>query len=69
MTIGTKVNGTYFGVKYSGVVKGFWGWSDNFGRDGDDSIFVQLDTPIVFNGVKREGLSIKSNTGTIFESN
>ena len=25
MTIGTKVNGTYFGVKYSGVVKGFGG--------------------------------------------
>lgn len=57
--IGSKVQGTYFGVAFSGKVKEIWGWNDKWGRDGTDSVFVDLDFPIVVNGVERKGISWK----------
>jgi len=65
MEIVTKVKGTYFGVEFSGVIAEIWCWSDKFGRSGDDSFFVDLDHPIVVNGVGRKTLSVKPATGSI----
>lgn len=65
MNIGTKVTGTYLGVKFSGIISEFWGWSDKCGRDGDDSVFVTLDSPIMVNGVERKIISVKPRTGTL----
>lgn len=63
----TKVTGKYFGVEFSGKVAGFWGWGDQFGRDGEDSTFVELDSPIMVNGVLRKMICFKPQFGTMTE--
>ena len=60
-----KVKGTYFGTQYTGMTVGFWGWSDKCGRDGNDSVFVKLDTPITVNGVERKMISVGCKGTTI----
>lgn len=55
---GDSVVGEYFGVQFAGVVEKVWYW--NHRVDGNDTVFVRLDQPIVVNGESRDALSISS---------
>ena len=67
MTTGTKVKGTYFGSAFAGTVTGAWAWTDKT-FDGDDSVFVELSSPIVVNGVERTLISWKPAKGNTLEA-
>lgn len=55
---GDSVVGEYFGVPFAGVVEKVWYWNHRI--NGNDSVFVRLDQPIVVNGESRDALSISS---------
>jgi hypothetical protein len=67
MQANQKVTGTYFGIKFVGTVQEVWNWSHKF-VSGEDSVFIDLDSPIVVNGVERKMISWKPNRFSTIQS-